>query len=614
MNQNNTSNVDDEPTGGDNNERNNNRDSLDGSTNVGSSYRVSFGAGDQDENITNTNSHDDESTNTPNNTVNQQQQDKIAALTEALMAVLNHNNDGSTSTQTSTGGSGRNFTTSTGLTLRRDPRTSQEQQTVRTLSKHDRGKTAAERLKTKKLACTALPNKLCVSTIMDLTSATEIDEHSIAADCKRWQESLRGLKERFRTFDMVSIFMIPVHFDPYEGTVQSPYHNLLEEYGQIPFEACQLWQTFLRRVASDEDMESDVWAQTIMTKSMDKDLLSTVMDDFERLKEDEQGSVTMFKIMIDIMVIQNQEALDAMHNFIRNFDIREYDGQNVVRGASHLKAVIRALGPTQMPANATRSIVNGFAQADNDEFKQLCQSSGAMFSSTILSASLPSHIRDDPAQSCLALLRDFVQRYQQLVTAKKWNGATQQASTFKATSDEAMIEQDHTAFAARLPFEEWVKNIRCNGCGETGHIKPDCPKNPYRRTEQERATALARHARNGGYGGGRVLGRGGRQDAGRGRSFGRGPFSRGVGRGYGRSGGTQRGQRDRMQRAFEASMEVYNAIMGEEDNEEVPDADVGDDQDTQDVEDETTGHDDEEELDAYAAAMWQSIGSSSLKE
>jgi len=95
MNQNNTSNVADEPTDGGDDERNNNRESFDGSTNVGSGYRVSFGAGEQDENITNTN-NDDESTNTPTDTVNQQQQDKIAALTEALMAVLNHSNDGST--------------------------------------------------------------------------------------------------------------------------------------------------------------------------------------------------------------------------------------------------------------------------------------------------------------------------------------------------------------------------------------------------------------------------------------------------------------------------------------------------------------------------------------
>ncbi len=31
----------------------------------------------------------------------------------------------------------------------------------------------------------------------------------------------------------------------------------------------------------------------------------------------------------------------------------------------------------------------------------------------------------------------------------------------------------------RLTREEWLKTKTCHGCGEKGHLKPDCPKNVF---------------------------------------------------------------------------------------------------------------------------------------
>ena len=580
--------------------------------------RVSLGGdGVQDEDNTNAN---DDATNT---SVAEEPQDPVAALTAALQAVLNisggsPSSRGNSNTNTSSrGGSSTNANTArlqstrSGLDLRRRSRTTKEQRQARVHSKYTRGSTPTERLKTEKIATATLPIKLTTSIIMSLSNTTEIDEHKIAADCKNWQDALRGLTDRLTKFDMTSIFAVPARFDEVAGTIEpgTKFINILEKWDGVDLKECARWTLFMNGMASDEDIESDTWAQVIMSKSMDDDLLSSVMDEFDRLEEEEQSAVTMFKIMIDIMVIRNQEALDALQTFIKDFDIRAYDGQNVSKAASHLKAVLRALGK-DIPANAARSIVNGMAYADNKEFKDLCTASGAYFSSSFITSTLPAHLRD-PKECCLTLLRDFETRYQQLMTAKKWNSVTHKASTFTAQLAD-MSDDDYEAYAARalLPFEEWVKAIRCNFCGELGHIKADCPKNPHRRTEQERAAAIAGRAR--GFGGGRVSGRG---LAGRGRSFGRGPFSRGVGRGYGHSGGIQRGQRDRMQRAYAASKQVFNAIMDEGEDEEVDDAEAGDDQDIQDVENESEVQDEEEH--DVLAAMWQSIGStsaSSLKE
>ena len=330
--------------------------------------RVSLGGdGVQDEDNTNAN---DDATNT---SVAKEPQDPVAALTAALQAVLNisggsPSSRGNSNTNTSSRGSSTNANTArlqstrSGLDLRRRSRTTNEQRQARVHTKYTRGSTPTERLKTEKIATAILPIKLTTSIIMSLSNTTEIDEHKIAADCKNWQDALRGLTDRLTKFDMTSIFAVPARFDEVAGTIEpgTKFINILEKWDGVDLKECARWTLFMNGMASDEDIESDTWAQVIMSKSMDDDLLGSVMDEFDRLEEEEQSAVTMFKIMIDIMVIRNQEALDALQTFIKDFDIRAYDGQNVSKAASHLKAVLRALGK-DIPANAARSIVNGMA-------------------------------------------------------------------------------------------------------------------------------------------------------------------------------------------------------------------------------------------------------------
>ena len=42
----------------------------------------------------------------------------------------------------------------------------------------------------------------------------------------------------------------------------------------------------------------------------------------------------------------------------------------------------------------------------------------------------------------------------------------------------SLTDQALNAYAARggKPFDEWVKDKKCHGCGEMGHIEKDCPK------------------------------------------------------------------------------------------------------------------------------------------
>jgi hypothetical protein len=87
----------------------------------------------------------------------------------------------------------------------------------------------------------------------------------------------------------------------------------------------------------------------------------------------------------------------------------------------------------------------------------------------------------------LAMLDDLKQKYQQLVTSKKWEGVghirmAQDKSTFKASLGDN--EEDSFGYATYvkqaklkwLLYEEWAKAQTCHHCGKPGHVHPTCKK------------------------------------------------------------------------------------------------------------------------------------------
>jgi hypothetical protein len=62
------------------------------------------------------------------------------------------------------------------------------------------------------------------------------------------------------------------------------------------------------------------------------------------------------------MVIKNQEAKDALENYIRSFDITKFPGKNVPTACLCLKANAGALEDNDLPTNTIRKVLKGFAK------------------------------------------------------------------------------------------------------------------------------------------------------------------------------------------------------------------------------------------------------------
>jgi hypothetical protein len=78
------------------------------------------------------------------------------------------------------------------------------------------------------------------------------------------------------------------------------------------------------------------------------------------------------------MVIKNQEAKDALENYIRSFDITKFPGKNVPTACLCLKAVAGALGDNDLPTNTIRKVLEGFAKLSTTSFNDFCSSQIAL--------------------------------------------------------------------------------------------------------------------------------------------------------------------------------------------------------------------------------------------
>jgi hypothetical protein len=115
---------------------------------------------------------------------------------------------------------------------------------------------------------------------------------------------------------------------------------------------------------------------------MESTLCAEVESDLKCLPVNQRGAITMLPFIIKCMVICNQEAWDALKEYIKTFDIRSFPGENVPTACLKLKAVVTLLGD-RLPSNAVCTILEGFARAFTKFFASVCNSKIAMQSNSI---------------------------------------------------------------------------------------------------------------------------------------------------------------------------------------------------------------------------------------
>jgi mRNA deadenylase 3'-5' endonuclease subunit Ccr4 len=90
------------------------------------------------------------------------------------------------------------------------------------------------------------------------------------------------------------------------------------------------------------------------------------------------------------------ESKQGLIKWMKAFDVRNYDGENVSVATTHFKAVLKALGE-HAPPEPVRIMLKGLSQASNKEFQTLCHTQTGILDTVFYKRQLLSD-KTTPAQ------------------------------------------------------------------------------------------------------------------------------------------------------------------------------------------------------------------------
>ena len=373
--------------------------------------------------------------------------------------------------------------------LRLVPRDIGDQESARLqLSRYERG-TGTALVKNIEQATKPLSPLIAPTNYSKLVSTTFDSSTIIAQDVHLWQESIRQIHDRATTFDMLAIFKIPNVFDTITAdSVDKSTHliDAIKDFNNpsLTDDIYFNWQHYTRKFGSDVEFQSDIWMCKFLKSSLEPSLYTAVMLEYERKPIQQQGSITLFRLIANRMVLQSYEARRHLLRFIEEFDIRRYPGEDVSLACVRIKEVCTALGDTNLPTDLLSRVLEGFEKSTTEAFRQMCSTLRISFLSSFTRSMLGSL---SPHDQLTNLLRDLESAYLDLKAGGKWigagsEGAQANASVFNVamSSDDQEHFEEYAIYKAStpanrlLPFKEWVKTATCRYCNRVGHIRPDC--------------------------------------------------------------------------------------------------------------------------------------------
>ncbi len=282
-------------------------------------------------------------------------------------------------------------------------------------------------------------------------------------------------------YDMTSLLLIPQGVDlskPDQVAKAQIFKDAIDNWQVLDNKEYYKWQEFILCFGTFEKTTSDNWLDDILHMPMETTLHAEIESDIVSIPIQHCGSIMTLCCIIKHMVIKNQEAKDALENYIRGLDIAKVPGKNVSTSCLCLKAAVRALGDDDLLPNTLCKVLEGFGKSSTKSFNNFCSSQiaqhcGSFYADIMQGTYLQSQL--------INLLNNIKVTYLDLVGGNSWLGIagaiTQPYFTAKVQQDkEDECEARALAAKSNLPWDKWVKlYAKCHHYGEKGRICLQCP-------------------------------------------------------------------------------------------------------------------------------------------
>jgi hypothetical protein len=268
----------------------------------------------------------------------------------------------------------------------------------------------------------SLDSKISAGNISRMLTSNDAAEYNVAADALSSHSTMKTIRKLCTQYNMTSLLLIPQGVDlskPDQVTKAQILKDAIDNWQVLDDKEYYKWQEFILQFGTFGETISDNWLDDILHMSMETTLRTEIKSDIIGIPTQQRGSIMTLRCIIKRMVIKTQKAKDALENYIREFDIMKFPGENVPTACLCLKAMARALGDDDLMSNTICKVLDGFGKLSTKLFNNFCSSQialrrGSFYADIMQGTSLQSQLNN--------LLNDIKVTYLDLVGGNSWLG------------------------------------------------------------------------------------------------------------------------------------------------------------------------------------------------